>query len=152
MKRSLLALVLALAAGAAFADDLRDNVGIGLGTMIFKGQDGLFSQTCAATTNGIFGNQTFAITSGTSEAKPYKGIAQNEALQRFVADNMDSLAREIAMGRGEHLDTMAELLAVPAEKRDGFRRTLQANFGKIYGSDAVTHLEVLRAVSALAEA
>ncbi|MCS6970465.1 MAG: DUF3015 domain-containing protein, partial [Planctomycetes bacterium] len=90
--------VLALSAPLYASDDLRANVGIGLGTVIFEGQSGLLSQVLAATTNGCFGNQTFAITTGTLGARPWKGIVSNGDVQRFVADNMDRLARDIAAG------------------------------------------------------
>ena len=70
MKKLAISVLLA-SASMAFADK-QSNVGIGLGTEIFKGHDGLMSQTAAATTNGIFGNQTFAITSGTLGAEKPK--------------------------------------------------------------------------------
>ncbi len=149
MKR-LLFLLAGLLGAATLAGDLRDNVGVGLGTIACESKEGLISHVCAATTNGIYGNQTFAITSGTSGAKPWHGLVRREALQRFIADNMDVLAREIAMGRGEHLDALTELLAVPAVRQAAFRRQLQASFDRIYSSGAVTHLDVLAAVSAFA--
>src|SRR5512139_1907858 len=65
-------LVVVMFAGVAFAS--KTNTGCGLGYMIFKGQEGLASQTCAATTNGTFGNQTFGITTGTSECDQYKQL------------------------------------------------------------------------------
>ena len=58
-------LLATLACASLSAGNLESNVGVGVGTMIFKGKDGLCSQVCAATTNGIFMNQTFAISSGT---------------------------------------------------------------------------------------
>ena len=86
--------------------------------MVFEGQNGLISQTFAATTNGIFGNQTFGITSGTSNCEQYKTFAYNEKLNTFVADNMDNLARDIARGQGEYLNTLAVLMEVP-DTREG---------------------------------
>lgn len=141
------ALLLTATCGALVAADLKDNVGIGLGTMIFEGHNGLVSQISAATTNGSFGNQTFAITSGTSDAAPYDGFVKNEQINNFVKDNMDVLARDMASGSGESLDTLAELMAVPADKRDVFAKDLQSNFGEIYSSAAVTHTEVIEHVS-----
>src|SRR3569623_1425632 len=43
-----------------------NNVGCGVGTIIFDGQSGAAPQVLAATTNGILGNQTFGITSAPS--------------------------------------------------------------------------------------
>ena len=51
--------------GVGFAD--QQNYGCGLGSMMFEGQDGLLSQTCAATFNGSFYSQLFGITTGTSK-------------------------------------------------------------------------------------
>lgn len=151
MKRILAVSVLTAvgAMGAAYAEMPRENVGIGLGTMIFEGQTGLVQQVLAATTNGSFGNQTFAITSGTSGAKPYDGIVQNEPLKLFVKDNMDNLARDMAVGQGESLDTLAELMSVPAEQRGAFNQKLQTNFDNIYTSANVTNEDVVQNLAKL---
>lgn len=144
MKRTLVAALVAVGIGAVNADQLRDNVGIGLGTMIFEGQTGLVQQVLAATTNGSCGNQTFAISSGTLGAQQPASIVQNRELREFVAGNMQSLARDIAIGRGESLDTLAELMEVSTGERDAFAHKLQANFSRIYPKPTVTDLDVLR--------
>jgi len=152
MKKFLLP-VAALVAAASLhaADDLKQNVGIGIGTMIFEGQSGLLSQICAATTNGCFGNQTFAITTGTLGARPWTGIASNGEVQTFVRENMDQLAREIAAGQGESVNTLAELIAVPADQRAEFAKTLQAKFDVIYSSPTVTSTEVVEHIAQVAQ-
>jgi hypothetical protein len=151
--RKLLLPVAALVASVSLhaADDLRSNVGIGVGTMIFEGQSGLLSQICAATTNGCFGNQTFAITTGTMGAKPWTGIVSNGEVQSFVRDNMDQLAREMAAGQGESIETLAELIAVPAAERAAFAQKLQASFGVIYASPTVTSTEVVENLAKVVE-
>ena len=121
----------------------KSNVGCGLGSMLFKDNDTLVSQTCAATTNGLFGNQTFGITSGTLECDQAKNIVSNERLQIFVADNMDNLAKDISKGNGEYLNTLAVLMEISEVNRANFYRKLQSNFSKIYISDNVTNIEVL---------
>lgn len=143
MKKLLLPVAAMIAVAGLHSAELRQNVGIGVGTMIFEGQEGLLSQICAATTNGCFGNQTFAITTGTLGANPYQGFVGNSEVQNFVRDNMDRLAREMAAGKGESLDTLAELIAVPADKRADFAKTLQSQFGAIYSSPTVTSTEVV---------
>jgi hypothetical protein len=129
-------------AAASFAAP-KENVGCGLGYIVFKGKDGLLSQTCAATTNGTFGNQTFGITSGTSECERYSTFTANEELNKFVSDNMDNLAMDIARGHGEYLNTLAVLLEVPETERASFYTQLQTHFSDIYTSDTITHLDVL---------
>jgi ABC-type amino acid transport substrate-binding protein len=148
MKKFLLPVAALIAAASLHsADDLKSNVGIGIGTMIFEGQSGLLSQICAATTNGCFGNQTFAITTGTLGARPWTGIVSNGEVQTFVRENMDQLAREIAAGQGESVDTLAELIAVPAGQRADFAKTLQAKFDVIYSSPTVTSTEVVEHIA-----
>jgi hypothetical protein len=121
----------------------QNNTGCGLGSIIFKGQEGLLSQTCAATFNGIYGNQTFGITTGTSNCTKTTSLTSNEKLNKFVGDNMDNLAMDISKGGGEYLSTLATLLDTPVEQRTALYKTLQANFSQIYTSETVTHLDVL---------
>jgi hypothetical protein len=117
--------------------------------MVFEGQDGLASQTFAATTNGTFGNQTFGMTSGTSNCEKPASFSSNKKLNEFVSANMDNLARDIARGSGEYLNTLAILAEVPESKHDVFYRQLQSNFSSIYTSDKVTHIDVLNRIEAL---
>lgn len=146
MKRILLAVTLTLVyATAAIAGNARSNTGCGLGTVLWgnKADGSVMSQSLQATTNNIFGNQTFGITSGTLECSQPASMANNEHLNRFVLSNMDNLARDIAQGRGENLDTFAELLQVPVEKRAEFAARLQGNFDKVFTSDQVVLAEVI---------
>ncbi len=139
MKKTI-ATLLILAAPLAYADK-QHNVGIGLGTEIFRGHDGLASQVCAATTNGSFGNQTFAITTGTLGAKKPAELWASKQLNKFVEENMDGLAQDIAQGQGESLDAICSILQV--EDQEAFNASLQNNFSEIYTSGAITHDEVI---------
>ena len=139
MKKTI-ATLLILAAPLAYADK-QHNVGVGLGTEIFKGHDGLVSQTAAATTNGSFGNQTFAITSGTLGANKPAELWASKELNKFVEENMDGLAQDMAQGQGESLDAICSILQI--EDKDAFNATLQQNFGTIYTSGAISHDEVI---------
>lgn len=132
--------------GAVFA---AGNTGCGIGTMIFEGKDGLISQVLAVTTNGIFGNQTFGITSGTLNCAKAASFASNEQLDRFVGDNMDALAMDISRGAGDYLLTLAVLLDVPTEQRPEFYALLQSNFSAIYPDAGVTHTDVLNNLEAV---
>ncbi len=125
------------------------NTGCGLGSMLFADQNGLASQTFAVTTNGTFGNGTFGITSGTSNCEKPANFSSNQKLQEFVADNMDNLARDIARGNGEYLNTLAVLAGVPEGSRADFYSRLQDNFSSIYTSEKVTHVDVLKNIEPL---
>lgn len=127
-----------------------DNCGCGLGTLIFEDQnDGLMSQTAAATTNGTLGNQTFGITSGTLGCEKFKTFTMNEKLDIFVAENMDNVAADIASGQGETLEAIADLAEVGAENRGGLYAMLQDNFDVIYPNAQTTHEEVVRKIVAI---
>jgi len=89
-------------------------------------------------------NQTFGITSGTLGCKKTKFV-MNERASEFVASNMDTLAKEIAMGHGESLDTLDELLEV--KNKLAFNTKLQENYNKIYSSKSVKMADVLDNIS-----
>ena len=114
--------------------------GCGLGSIIIKDGDTAVMLSLQATTNGTSGNQTFGITSGTSGCKKTKFV-MNERAEEFVASNMDQLAKEIAMGHGESVDTLAELLSV--EDKEAFASSLQSNYNSIYTSENVKMADVL---------
>lgn len=123
-----------LVSGAAFAGQAAKNTGCGLGTVLWgnKADGSVFSQSLQATTNGTFGNQTFGITSGTLDCEQPANVAATERLMEFTVANMDTLARDIARGEGETLETLAELLAVPDANRGEFYASLQGNFNDIF--------------------
>ncbi len=120
------------------------NTGCGLGTLVIPGdKDSVIMQVLQATTNGTFGTQTFGITSGTSNCVKPNSIASTEKLEKFVAANMDTLAKDIAGGHGEALDTVAELLQIPTADRSRFCATLKDNFSRIYTSEKIQSGEVI---------
>lgn len=146
MKRILLAaLVTALTASSALAGSARQNTGCGLGTVLWKNRaDGsVFSQALQATTNGSFGTQTFGITSGTMECSEPAHFAGNERLKEFVVANMDNLAKDMAVGEGETLNTFDELLQVSADQRPEFNRKLQLSFARIFPHQQVAYADVM---------
>jgi hypothetical protein len=152
MKRFMLAIVLmsfiALPASICYAINQK-NTGCGLGTLIMKGNEGLLFQVLAVTTNGTCGNQTFGITSGTLDCEKPARFASNERLNTYVADNMDNLAKDIARGQGEYLNTLAVLMEVPEDARTDFYLKLQNNFSQIYPSSNVSSVEVVNNIEAL---
>jgi len=127
----------------------KENTGCGLGYMIMQGNDGLLFQILAVTTNGTSGNQTFGITSGTLECEQPNRLVSKELLNNYIADNMDNLARDIARGQGEYLNTLAVLMEVPEGTRTLFYATLQDNFSRIYPGTDVTSIDVLQNIESL---
>ena len=146
MKKALFtALIVLFCATPLMAQQAARNTGCGLGTILWDGNaDGsIMSQSLQATTNGTFGNQTFGITSGTLGCDQPQNIAAAERLQEFVAANMDSLARDMAQGQGESLETLAELMSVPAAERSAFYASMQQNFEQIFVTGDETMANVL---------
>ncbi len=131
-------------ASTAFAG-VNNQTGCGLGAMLIKDDSSAIMLALQATTNGTSGNQTFGITSGTLGCKKTK-LVMNERAEEFVAANMDTLAKEIAVGHGETIDTLAELLNV--EDSEAFAAALQENYNRIYTSKNVEMSDVLDNISA----
>jgi len=139
MKKVLLA-VFALCITLVASDLLANNTGCGFGAVLLKGQKGKVFEVLAVTTNTTSGSSTFAITTGTSGYREGQVIGVN-IVDVYVAENMDSIANDIAKGDGEYLDTLAHLMKV--ENKDAFKSTLHNNFNKIYTSKDVTSKEVV---------
>jgi hypothetical protein len=109
--------------------------GCGLGSIVFGNQPGLI-QILAATTNGTFANQTFGITSGTSNCAE-GGVSLSSAADQeaFVKVNYASLTRDAATGKGEYLQAMATLLGCDAEARPVFYGWTQTRHSDLFTSD-----------------
>jgi hypothetical protein len=140
MKKSLIAAALLASFSAQAA---QENTGCGLGTMIFDGKSGVASQVLAVTTNGTSGNQTFGISSGTLGCTQDGVVSSTKKLSMFTGSNMDRLARDMSVGHGESLETMAELMGIEEQDKAGFFSVAQQNFGKIFSSKDVTAEQVL---------
>ena len=133
------------AIGLTTAVYANENTGCGLGSLIIKNQNTVVLQALAATTNGTSGNQTFGITSGTSNCDKPSNFVSNDKLNKFVSENMDELALDISAGRGETLETVAKLMNV--ENTQEFSSKLQANFSNIYTSENVTSATVIDSIA-----
>lgn len=140
MKKVLLSAIATIALSTAAMAGVNSQTGCGLGAMIIKDDSSAVLLALQATTNGTSANQSFGITSGTLGCKKARFV-MNERAEEFVASNMDILAKEISLGHGESLDTLAELLNV--EDTATFSAALQSNYNSIYTSQKVEMSEVL---------
>ncbi len=85
--------------------------GCGLGTYVFKDHQSKIQMILGATTNGTSGNQTFGISTGTSNCEIADGKwAQFSEADSFVAANYDRLQRDTAAGEGESLQALSQLM------------------------------------------
>lgn len=140
--KKVLVVIFTLCISFAITDVFANNAGVGLGTVIFKGKSGKVFDVLAVITNSSYTN-TFAITSGTSGYKEGQVVGVN-LVDTYVAENMDSLAIDIAKGEGEYLETLATIMKI--ENRDTFKQKLNNNFDKIYTSKDVTSKEVVASI------
>lgn len=120
----------------AFAGKLKDNVGCGVGTLLFESaghsDGGWLLQVTADWTNGFFTN-TFSMTSGTVGCKGnINEVVNYQKAYEFVTANMDNLAKDAAMGQGETISSLATILEV--SDVDTFAQNIQSNFSEIFTS------------------
>lgn len=131
---------------SAMADQ---DIGCGLGSMVFEGKQGKVFKVLGATTNGTSGNQTFGITFGTLGCDGSGKITSSVKLALFIDGNMDNLARDIAKGEGETLATLAEVWGIKAEDQAEFSLLTQENFAQVFTSENVTSQIVLENLNKL---
>ena len=142
MKKIILsALVGAMYAGSAMAAP--NNVGCGWGSQIFEGDKGMMSELMAMTTNHTSGSQSFGITTGTAGCAKDGVIQQYAAADAFISANMDKVARDMSVGQGETLSTLASTMGIEEADKARFFAVSKANFDMIYPSDSVSAAEVL---------
>jgi hypothetical protein len=130
MLTSLAALAVSLGAAGVASAAPYGAAGCGLGSIVFGSQAG-FVQVSAATTNGTSGNQTFGITSGTSNCVPSSKAEAFNKQREFVNTNLASLATEMSQGNGETLAAFTQTLGCEANI-GVVNKALQAGAPKIF--------------------
>jgi hypothetical protein len=149
MKKLLMvgALVLSLVSvsGSAIAASGYADAGCGLGSIIFGNEPGAV-QVLSSTTNGT-GIQTFGITTGTSNCNPAGLVKLDKEREVFAEQNYSTLVKEMAMGEGENLDTLAGLYGCSQDSHGAFGSLVQENFANIVKSDSTTSQEMLSSLN-----
>jgi hypothetical protein len=140
-----LGMFVALAAGSARAQEY-GMAGCGLGTMLFQKDNTTWKQILAATTNGTFGNQTFAITSGTSNCTQ-GGVMKAEREQAAFAEvNFQDVKANMAAGGGEFLSSFATLLGCEESSKQALAHMTQEKFETLVPSTSTTPVQMLVAI------
>lgn len=116
------------------------DAGCGLGSMAFGDQQGAV-QILAATTNGLFGTQTFGISSGTSNCH---GLSGAQASRVFIEGNREALAKDISRGSGETIGTLTWLAGCTDSRAVG--AALQKSFKTIFPDEKVSNEAVTKSV------
>ncbi len=146
MKKLLAAAVIASTSTFAMADQ---DVGCGVGTILWAGQSGLVPKVLAATTNGTLGNQTFGISTGTLGCQQNGVITSRVRLSMYTGSNIERLARDMSVGQGESLNVLADLMGISEEDRPVFFQATRDNFGQIFAPSNVTAGQVLDSLQAV---
>lgn len=129
-------------ADAAPSGDVKyGTAGCGLGSMLFGPGAGI-TQIFAATTNGTSANQTFGISSGTSNCDASAPSAKSAKV--YVETNRAALAKDIARGKGETLNGLAELGGCKDSRTVGSK--LQSQFKTIFPSAQTSDAQVSNTV------
>ncbi|NIX58921.1 MAG: DUF3015 domain-containing protein [candidate division Zixibacteria bacterium] len=122
--------------------------GCGLGSLIFNKSSDHRSpviQILSATTNGTFGNQTFGITTGTSNCQDSLMKAEVER-EVFATANHNTLVKEMAEGEGESLNTLASLYGCSQDSYSDFGSMTQNNFSEIVKGESTSTKDILNSL------
>ncbi len=134
----------------AYAGVLKNNVGCGIGTLLFESvgrpNGGWILQITANWTNSTLSN-TFSMTTGTINCGGHINKAVSIEVYEFVTANMDDLAKDIAMGHGDTINSLGTMLAV--NDVDAFANKLQVNLSDIFSNAEVLSDTVATKIVAL---
>jgi hypothetical protein len=138
---------LASAAGTGTSDT---GPGCGWGKLAFQNYPHARSkgiQILMATTNGILGNQTFGITSGTGGCTDDGTWWAQQKTLMFAELNFEALTQEMAQGRGEHLASLATLMGVPAGQQPEFFAMTQERYTSLIQAGETSPLALVKALN-----
>ncbi|MES2616216.1 MAG: DUF3015 family protein [Bdellovibrionota bacterium] len=105
--------------------------GCGLGSQVV-GPHG--NQVFGSTTNQSSANQSFGITSGTSNCLTPSKAAAVSAQQKFIYDNYALLAKEMAQGDGEALRAFSNTFGCSKDAYGNFASQMQNSYSKIFSA------------------
>ncbi len=114
--------------------------GCGLGSMAFGDTPGAV-QILAATTNGLFGSQTFGITTGTSNCGP--GLVA-QGTKNYIEANREAFAKDVSRGQGESIGAISWINGCKDARAVG--AALQRNFARIFPSERASDDDVTSAL------
>ena len=107
--------------------------GCGLWSLVIKEKDKGPQIAVSVLDSFLFGSQTFAITSGSSNCVDGKSEVAMAEKKVYISSNLNSLSKEAAQGSGLHILALAEVYGCPG---DEFAQFSQQNFAKIYQSES----------------
>lgn len=143
MKKIMVAMCLILL-GVAFRAQAAGDAGCGLGSMIISKNSKLL-QLFAATTNNSTFTQPLGITSGTSNCSSSGIVMKEKEIQYYVEVNQSEITRQMSMGKGEKIETLASMYGCQTEtSKQNFIDVSRTQFGKIQTHQALRPDEFLK--------
>ncbi len=139
MKRTLAVCLLPLMAAASTHVAADSGAGCGLGQQVFAGQSGLGPHVLAATTNGSSYNQLFGLSFDSLGCNGETTVTAEFQRNVFVASNFDNIARDAAQGGGQHLQSLAALMAMTDQDAEQFFRFTQQQYDALFGQPVSSH-------------
>lgn len=124
------------------------SAGCGLGSMVFGTDNTAWKQILAATTNGLFGSQTFGITSGTSNCTSAGLIKAEREQTAFAEVNFRDLKRDMAAGGGEFLSSFATLLGCEDTAKATLAKMTQTKYETLVPATTTTPVQMLSSIKA----
>ena len=129
----------------SFAAD--QSSGCGAGWYIFK-KNSLVSSYLRSSTNSLLSNNTFGMTSGTSNCAKHDIVQKEKESLYFAEANQENLMVEMAQGQGENLQAFALTLGCSPDVMSDFGQMTQKQYNVIYPSATVAPAQVLERVKA----
>ncbi len=124
--------------------------GCGLGKIAWENyphQKVIGIQTMEATTNGLMGNNTFAISSGTSGCTNDGKFWAEQKVNAFASLNFENLAQDMAQGQGEHLASLATLMGIPAAQQPAFFTMTQEKYASLVAAGETSPVALVKALN-----
>lgn len=124
--------------------------GCGLGKIAWENyphQKVIGIQTMEATTNGLMGNQTFGISSGTSGCTNDGKFWAEQKVNAFASLNFENLAQDMAKGHGEHLTSLATLMGIPVDQQPAFFAMTQEKYASFITAGESSPVAMVKALN-----
>ncbi len=128
--------------GAAFAAGFGGS-GCGPGSLVAGTAPGAMQLVGISTNETLKPTQLSAITTGFSNCNPQGLVKLEKEREMFAQTNYSSLVREMAVGEGENLSTLASLYGCSQKSYGDFSTLVQENFGHIVQGESTTSNQML---------
>ena len=117
--------------------------GCGPGSLVAGTAPGAM-QLIGVTTNVVLSpTQYSAISSGFSNCNPQGLVKLEKEREMFAQSNFSSLVREMAVGEGENLRTLAGMYGCSQDSYNEFNTLVQTNFERIIQNEGITSNQML---------